>query len=152
MSILRCVIDNSIDWTALLTLIVLVISLGFTAFQSYLMRQANFATAYKVAVDLLQNEETIKARRYVINSMKSKKYEKWTPKDKAMAEKVCRSYDAVGQMVYQKMLPKKYLDNWFAGLRESWKVLEPFVLMRRIEYKYPKHWDDFERLAKDVVG
>jgi hypothetical protein len=117
------------------------------------MLQANYATAYKVARDILQAQDIRDARKHIFTVLKFKTYKKWNEKDKAEAEKVCQSYDSVGQMVREKMLPEKYIvDNWLVGLKDSWDVLKPLVLEYRTERDYPKNWDDYEYLAKKAIA
>jgi hypothetical protein len=153
---------NSSDlpsWITAITSICNCVSLPillFTLFvlirQTSLLQQSNYATAYQVARDILQDQDIRNARNYVLNALKNKSYENWDDQDKAEAEKVCQSYDSVGQMVRNKMLPKEYIvDNWLAGLKKSWELLQPFVKDYRAKWDYPKHWDDYEYLAKEAM-
>lgn len=119
--------------------------------QSWLMRQSNYATAYKVAFDILQEQKIRDARKYVFDKLKNKPLDRWDEKDTAEAEKVCQSYDSIGQMVRRKMIPKEYIvRNWLVGLRDSWDILEPFVQQLRIDRDFPDNWDDYEFLATEA--
>ena len=115
------------------------------------MVQSNYATAYKVAFDILQDQKIRDARKYVFENLKNKPFDKWDDKDKEEAEKVCQSYDSIGQLVRRKMIPKEYIvGNWLVGLRDSWKILEPFVKRLRIDRNFTENWDDYEYLANEA--
>ena len=116
------------------------------------MRLATYSSAYKAAFEILQTEEIRAARRYVLTTLKQKAFNKWNKNDIAEAEKVCHTYDAVGQMVRSGMLPSKYIvDNWKTSLRESWSILSPLVTEYREKRKSPEEWDDYEYLAKKAM-
>lgn len=119
--------------------------------QTNLSRKANHATAYKAVIDILQTQDIRDARNHVMETLKDKPYEKWNPKDRLEASKVCHSYDAVGQMVRNGMLPKEYvIHHWAAGLRNSWDVLAPYIKAMREKVDFAKHWDDYEYLVKET--
>lgn len=144
-----CSSGSLLDWVALT---ILFLTMVVMIYQVRLSQQANYATAYKVAYDILQTQEIRDARKHVFEVLKLKAYSKWTNKDKDDAGKVCQSYDAVGQMVRNKMLPEAYIvNNWFVGLRDSWGILKPLVTEYRTDREYPKNWDDFEYLAKKAI-
>jgi len=144
-----CANGSIFEWANLATLVCTLIFIGY---QSYLLRQANYATAYKVARDILQAQDIRDARKHVFKVLKLKAYKKWSDSDKAEAEKVCQSYDSVGQMIRKKMLPEEYIvDNWLVGLKDSWEILKPLVIEYRTARDYPKNWDDFEDLAKKAI-
>jgi hypothetical protein len=150
MSTNLCANVSFFDWA---NTTILFFTLVAIYLQYWVSRQANYATAYKVAYDILQTQEIRDARKHVFEVLKLKAYSKWSDKDKDEASKVCQSYDAVGQMVLNKMLPEAYIvDNWFVGLRDSWGILKPLVIQYRIDRDYPKNWDDFEYLAKKAIA
>ena len=130
----------------------LLISVIFVYRRVREMRASTFATAYKAAIDILQNDEIRSARKYVFTKLKQKAFNKWNNKDIAEAEKVCQAYDAVGQMVRAGMLLEEYIvDNWKAGLKESWTILSPLVTKYREERNSLNDWDDYEYLAKKAI-
>lgn len=151
----------NIDWTAVgaiftalnsccapISIVLLVATLFYLGRQVREMRMATYATAYKAVVDILQNEDVRAARRYVFVNLANKPFETWSEKDKLEAEKVCHSYDAVGQMVRNGFLPKRYVvDSWGASLRQSWPLLSPLILASRQQYNSAEVWDDYEWLA-----
>jgi len=104
----------------LISVIILMASLVYVVRQIHEMRLATYASAYKAAFEILQTEDVRAARRYVFTKLGQKAFNKWNKKDIVEAEKVCQSYDAVGQMARSGMLPVKYIvDNWRAGLSKS---------------------------------
>ena len=113
---------------------------------------ATYATAYKAAVEILQTEEMRTSRRYLFDKLATKPFKSWNEKDKHEAEKVCHSYDAVGQMVRHGFLPKQYIvDSWGASLRQSWPLLSPLILAYRQKNNSMEIWDDYEWLAKEAI-
>jgi cbb3-type cytochrome oxidase subunit 3 len=140
-----CTTPNILD---LVTAITLVITLCFVGIQTWLLRQSNYAIAYKAAYDILQDQEMRVARLYVFENLEQKTYADWTPEDKEIAGRVCQAFDGVGQMVRNKMLPEKYIvDHWAAPLRKIWPILRPLVIETRKKRNYSKNWDDFEYLV-----
>ncbi len=137
-------------WT-FLSFIVLLLTLFFVRRELQEMRNATYATTYKAAVDILQPEDIRSARRFVFVELADKPFENWSKDDKREAEKVCHTYDTVGQMVRHGILPKKFIvDSWGASLRNSWRILSPLVISLRTQTNSTEVWDDFEWLAKEA--
>jgi hypothetical protein len=136
--------------TAIYT-IAFIITLVYLKKELHEMRLATYAGAYKAIVEILQAEDVLSAREYVFNKLPDKSFKSWNKKDRREAEKVCRSYDAVGQMVRHEFLPKEYVvDSWGNSLRRSWPILSPLVLACREEWNYAEVWDDFDWLANEA--
>jgi len=128
-----------------------IITLVYLKSELHEMRLATYASAYKSIVDILQTDEVLEARDYLFNILVDKPFKSWNKKDKQKADKVCRSYDAVGQMVRHEFLPKEYVvDSWGDSLRRSWSILSPHVFDRRKQRNSAEIWDDFEWLAKEA--
>ena len=139
--------------STILSVVVLVLSLIFVGRQIREMRNATYATTYKAAVDILQPEHIRSARRFVFNELADKPFEDWNEDDKREAEKVCHTYDTVGQMVRHGILPKSFIvDSWGASLRKSWRILSPLVVSLRTQLNSTEVWDDFEWLAKESTS
>jgi hypothetical protein len=116
--------------------------------------KAVYAAAYKTALDILQTEKAIGARRYVHREIydKKRKYP-FTKRQIQAAEEVGRTFDAVGIMVSHGMLPSEVIaDSWGNTLRKLWPAIEPMVLDFRVSRNAPELFDDFERLAKDAFA
>lgn len=115
-------------------------------------RRATFASAFKVAYDILQAEDLRRDRRVVSAVLKSKDLASWTHEEIAHAERVCQSYDAIGIMCRHGYLPTKVIaDSWGDSLRTTWCVVRPLVERYRIDRNAPEFWDDYQWLAKEAM-
>jgi hypothetical protein len=136
--------------TALSTL-VLTVTLVFAHREIREIRHATYATSYKAAVDILQAEDIRSARRFVFTELENKPFENWSKDERRVAEKVCHTYDTVGQMVRHGMLPKKFIvDSWGPSLRRSLPILYPLIASLRTQLNADEVWDDFQWLAKEA--
>ncbi|MFZ2170166.1 MAG: hypothetical protein WAW61_11075, partial [Methylococcaceae bacterium] len=120
-----------IEWTAIsaiftaigscstaISIVVLIATLFYIRREVHLVRISTYAGAYKAIVEILQAEEIRVARRYLIENLETKPFESWNQEDRREAEKVCHTYDSVGQMVRYGFIPKNYvIESWGASLR-----------------------------------
>lgn len=148
---------ESINWDAVaaiataISTLVITVALVLAYLEIREIRKATYATAYKAAFDILQAEEIRSARRFVFRELKDKDLKEWTEDDTRTAEKVCYTYDGIGQMVRHGFLPKNSIvDSWGVSLRRSWDIVKPLVFSLRKEFNAPEVWDDFEWLAGEV--
>jgi hypothetical protein len=153
-----------IDWTAIsaiftaigscstgISLLVLVITLFYIQREVHQARVSTYAGAYKSIVEILQAEEIRTARRYLFKNLEQKTFEFWNQEDRREAEKVCHTYDAVGQMVRYGFIPRYYVvDSWGASLRRTWAITMPLVYEFRQKNNSAEIWDDYEWLAKEA--
>lgn len=65
--------------------------------------------AFKTAVDILQTEDAINARRLVLEKLEGRDPSDWTDEEVRQAEIVCRTYDVVGSMIGNAMMPESYI-------------------------------------------
>ena len=131
--------------------IILLITAFILRSQVSEMRKATYADAYKAAVDILQADDVREARKIVFRYLTDKPLEQWNEEEKDIAEKVCSTYDLVGLMVREGMLPEKFIvDGWGASLRKSWRILSPMIVSYRAQRNSLELWDDYERLAKEA--
>ena len=138
------------DWGTLANIAV-VFTAGFVIRQMIEARRTTQAQAYAVALDRLQNENIREARRAIFK-LADKPLEKWSEEEIVAAERVCHTYDAIGQMVRHKLLAKKIIvDSWGPSLWRSWPILEPLVTKYRHEFSADEYWDDYEWLAKEAI-
>lgn len=113
------------------------------------VRRSTYATAFKTIYDILQDEEVRKQRGHVMNELAEKDYSSWTAADVKAAEKVCHTYDSVGIMCRNGMIPTKIIvDSWANSLQTTWKILRPLIEDYRETRNFNRHWDDFQWLAK----
>ena len=127
---------------------VMLVSVIIMANQTREMRRATNATAFKSVYNILQ-DDLVHAARYKIYKLDSKNIETWTDDEKKAAEKVCCSFDAVGIMCQNNMIPVDVVaDSWGYALRHSWRILAPMVTSIRVMKNSEEYWDDFEWLAR----
>ncbi len=137
---------RSIDWT-ILSNIAVVVSAYFVIRQLVEMRHTTHAQGYTTAIDILQEEEIRQARKNIFQ-FNEKPIDDWTKEEIETAEKVCYTYDVVGQMVRYHLLPKNIIiDSWGPSIRNSWPILSQLIHKYRIEFNAPEYWDDFEWLV-----
>jgi len=138
---------------AAFSIVLLVVSLWYVRREIREMRIATNASTYRAAVETLQDEEVRAARRLVFRELSAKPFDTWSEQEKLEAEKVCHSYDSVGQMVRYGLLPKEYIvDNWGGSLRRSWPLLSPLVHSYRTQSDFAEAWDDYEWLARQSMA
>ncbi|MBL7775150.1 MAG: hypothetical protein JNK89_04060 [Saprospiraceae bacterium] len=140
---------SSLGIANLIALAALIVTLAFALRQVVEMKKATYATAFNIALDNLQSDDKREARKIVLTQLKHKKFSDWTDAEKLAAEKVGQSYDVVGIMVRNKMLPVRIIaDSWGDSLRRTWKIIAPMVDRYREERGSSEFWDDYEWLAK----
>lgn len=141
---------RNIDW-ATASNIAVVVSIPFIIRQIREARYTTLAQAYSTIVEILQ-EEKIRQARKVVFSLKEKSPAKWTKKEIEAAENVCHTYDIVGQMTRNHLLPMGIIiDNWGSSLRSSWPILSQLVNKYRNDFKATEYWDDYEWLYVKAV-
>ena len=135
----------AINW-ATLSNIAVVITAIFVSYQLIEMRRTTYAQSYSVAREILQDDKVRLARKIIFQlGQDGKNIDEWNESDEKNAEIVCHTYDAVGQMVRNKLLFKKIIvDSWGPSLRSSWPILSPLISKHRVEFKAPEIWDDYE--------
>jgi hypothetical protein len=134
-----------------ISVLILLVTAVFVWLQVREMRQATYATAFKSVYDIIQADDVRDARRIVLTTLADKPVESWTDKETKAADKVCASYDCVGIMVHQRMLPIGLVaDSWGDSLRRTWRILSPLVMRYRAERNSYEFWNDFEWLAQQA--
>lgn len=117
------------------------------------IRKATYASVFKTVGDILQAEDVRDARRFVFVNLENKPFESWTGDERRIGEKVCHTYDIVGQLVRRDIFPKEFIvDSWGNSLRKSWRILSPLVVSYRAQWNSMEVWDDFEWLAKEATA
>lgn len=149
------------DWTAIgaiataATGFIFLLSVILLAWQIRELRLATYAQAYTTILELIQNEETRKARHTLYKTLenpdKQNKPENWTTQERDAAEKVCHSFNSVAIMVRKGMLSKKIIvENWNFALVRSWEAASPLVHLYRKQRSYNLLWHNFEWLAQEA--
>ena len=130
--------------TLIVTAVVLWLQINAT-------RRASYTSAFKAVYDMLQDEAKRDDRGFVLGELAKKSFDMWTPQEKKRAEKVCHTYDAVGIICRNRLLPTDLIaDSWGDSLRRCWKVLAPLVSEYRTARNSREFWDDFEWLARQA--
>jgi hypothetical protein len=115
-----------------------LVGMVFGILQLKEIKKATYANAYS------------KARDFVMGDLRKKSLP-WSVDDKKKAEIVCQSYDLVGIMIRNGMLPPTVIiDSWNNSLLTTWEILNAFVAEKRKELKADEFWDDFEYLASEA--
>ncbi|MCW5714044.1 MAG: hypothetical protein KIT43_05995 [Bauldia sp.] len=105
--------------------------------------------AFKTAVDILQTEDAINARRLVLEKLEGRDPSDWTDEEVRQAEIVCRTYDVVGSMIENAMMPESYIvEPWNDSIQKTWKILASMVEDYRAERKAENLWTRYEALNK----
>lgn len=139
------------DITTIIGVCVGIVGVIFGLLQLSEIKKATYANAYNKALDILQSDDIRMARKYVLQKLQNKNITEWTEEDIKNAEKVCQSYDVVGIMIRNGMLPLEVIvDSWGSSLRLTWATLKPFVENHRSMRGATEFWDDFEYLASEA--
>ena len=110
--------------------------------------RANRAQAFTNLIGWVQREEIRLARRKLfLLRDKQKKLEHWEQDEIMEVEKVCHTYDTVGIMWREKIVPERILAYWSTTITESWDIAELLVTKYREERRNPRLWESFENLA-----
>jgi hypothetical protein len=94
------IVINAISALALLITAIIMAS------QTRELRRSATATAFESTYMILQKENARSDRNNIFN-LENKSYDKWTKIEKETAERVCCSFDAVGIMCKNNMIPLK---------------------------------------------
>ena len=142
------------DWVAFgaiatgATGLIILISLVVLARQIRELRRATHAQVYNTVLATVQNEDVRKARR-ILFGLAEKELSKWTEQEILEAEKVCHTYDSIGIIVHNHLLPLNIIVSWRYSVVQSWNIALPLVKKYRVDRSAPDFWDDFEWLAKE---
>lgn len=115
------------------------------------LRRTIYAHGFKAAMDVLQDDPVRAARGFVLEHLKGTDYRMWDDTSRRHAERVCQTYDSVGIMVKNGMIPVEYIaDSWGDSLRRTWAILRPLVEDYRRKRNSGEYWDDYEYLAREA--
>lgn len=112
-----------------------------------------WAQSFKVAVDIVEDAEVVKARGFIIPLAYGfeKPRKEWTAKMSEASEIVTRSFETVGTMIRRGLLPLDYFDGWCIAITRSWDILEHGVRELRTERNDNFIGRDFEWLADQMT-
>jgi hypothetical protein len=133
--------------------IIILGSVYWLAKQIKELRLATYAQTFSTALDHIQPQEIRMSRRRLFHLQKQGlTLDKWTHEDKIEAEKVCQTYDVVGIMVRNGMLPKEIIiENWGHSILGCWNAASGLVEQYRVKGNTPELWDDFQWIANEVA-
>ncbi|WP_454646301.1 DUF4760 domain-containing protein [Bradyrhizobium liaoningense] len=108
-----------------------------------------WAQSFKVAVDIVEDAEVVRARGFVIPLADGfgKPRKEWTARMSEASEIVTRSFETVGTMIRRGLLPLEYFDGWCIAITRSWDILEHGIHELRKERNDSFIGRDFEWLA-----
>jgi hypothetical protein len=139
------------NWLPIISSIILLLTAIIYGWQTLVLRRSSFANAFIAARNILQSE-SVRNARAIIFALKDKDMGNWTKEELKAAQKVCHTYDSIGIMVRNKILPEKFIiDHYCESLAKTWEILEPLVEKYREEREFPGFWDDYEWLAKKGI-
>lgn len=114
--------------------------------------RTTYAMSFKTASDILQVDRVRDARRIVIVDLRQKPLVDWLASELAAAELVCHTYEQVGMLVKNGLLPTRFIaEGWCDSLLKCWSVCEPLVKLRRAERGAHEFWCNFEYLAMQAT-
>ena len=113
-------------------------------------RKANTET-FLSAVDRMQKEEVRKSRGTIFRlSIDEKKpFQEWTTPEKKEAEIACQSFDVIGMMVRDGMVPPEtLLKEWCGTIQKTWRGTTDLVNFRR-EKDGENFWGAYQWLYEE---
>jgi len=111
------------------------------------MSQATTAQTFDTIIRHLQNEEMRMVRKRVF-SLKNTEMQDWLHEDKMAVERFCHTYDSVGIMIRNGLIPKNiFLDNWGDSIKRGKPIVMPLIKKYRKDRNAVEIWDDYEWLA-----
>ncbi len=113
------------------------------------IKEANYATGFAKACDILQAEDARNERGFVFETLGKKKFEEWTNEEKKKGELVCHKFDTLGAMVANKLITKGMALHWKYTLSQTWDILKPLVYEYRTK-RGNNYWDDYESIAEEA--
>ncbi|MFZ1774700.1 MAG: hypothetical protein WAT78_12170, partial [Rhizobiaceae bacterium] len=109
-----------------------------------------YAQTFKVALDILEAKEIITDRRDLLMSDRHTlaKPENMTMGLSQIADRVSRGFESVGTLVRKGLVPSEYItDTWSVVIDRNWKLLRPYIYMKRREHNDAYLGIDFEYLS-----
>lgn len=117
--------------------------------QLKLIQQTLYRDSFLKVIEILQNEKIREARGRLFSIAESKNsVDEWLDEDKKIAEKVASTYDSVGIMISNGVLPIQIVDHWGRSVVRSWNSARLLIGKYRSEREDLTLWDDFENWAK----
>jgi hypothetical protein len=149
-SVVTAVFTVIMAFTGICSVFIVFVGAVFGLVQLNELKRANIGQSYATLLSHVQNEE-IREARGIVFKLEKKSLDEWEDEELRAAAKVCHTYDAVGQMVRHKLLPKDMIiSSWGPSLRNSWLILRPLMHKYRKDYDAEEIWDDYEWLAKQA--
>ena len=109
------------------------------------LKKGTVAQAFSTIASVLEDDKVRMARRTLIGNSKSD-FNTWTGKEKDEAEIACKSYDVVGIMVQNKMIPQKMvIKEWRRSIIKSYEHARPMIEDYRKD-RGDDFWKNFEWL------
>ena len=141
-------------WSGLsLFLVVLTLAVYFFQYRA-MLRQVNVSRAASHVqsllslIELLQEKEAKTGRWWVMQHLRDKDLEQWSPKDRFFASRACSRFDLVGLIVRMNVVPSQELiDSWAPSICRVFHITSTF----RAELKRKNgqdYWGNYDWLAE----
>lgn len=114
-----------------------------------------YAQSFKVAMDIIEAPNVIQARRVVWTNLSDKRddWKNWRDNDKPHVDLVSRTFETVGTMVRQELLPASYIiETWSVPIVRNWWIMELHLKGMRVQRNDPFIAKDFEWLEEKAAA
>jgi hypothetical protein len=142
-----------IDWAlaaniaTVVSCIIVTITIVFGVRQLVEMKRATFLSVVTKILDILQDEETRRARSTVLATLRDRDLQDWNDTEIDQAEKVCHSYNTAARLLRFTGCPTDpIVEPAKDSIVKTWAILKPLVLSYRAE-RGTDFWSDYEWLA-----
>lgn len=135
--------------------VIAMLSALFTRQQVVVAKASTRAQSLLSVVDYLQRTEIREARRMVLTTLVGHPLDRWTHEQRAIASTVAASYDLVGTLLRDAIVPSTpILQSYGASIIRCHEVCKPMVDEFR-QGMSPElarsYWDDFDWLAIEAA-
>ncbi|WP_251450619.1 hypothetical protein [Microbacterium sp. Marseille-Q6648] len=135
--------------------VIAMLSALFTRQQVVVAKASTRAQSLLSVVDYLQRTEIREARRTVLTTLVGHPLDKWTQEERGIASTVAASYDLVGTLLRDAVIPPRpILESYGASIIRCHEVCRPMVEEFRQGMSAElarSYWDDFDWLAIEAA-
>lgn len=95
--------------------------------------------------------EDIREARGALFSIKDKPFDKWDESDRAVASKVCASYDQMGRLIKGEYAPADYWVGQYPSIWRTYNIVRPFIEEQRAPGRMgPEYWTGYTWLYEQA--
>lgn len=140
------------DLIEMVSTLALLATIGVMIWQNVIARRASQSANVMELVKFLQEEDNREARDIVYRICRDVDLDTLMadPQQVWAATKVCTTYDVTGLLLRTGFARRSiFLDGWSASIIDCYRILEPFIRLRR-EQINPAFWHDFSWLYQQT--